>query len=330
MLYTIETDQARDVRINLALEEYCLRHLEPQNAYVVFYINDPAVVIGRHQNPWQESNLFYLQRHNIPVVRRISGGGTVFHDAGNLNFCFFNPFNRNSLTSIKNRLAPLLESLQNLGIDAKLDERNSIFIGSRKISGNAQFTNTRRIMVHGTLLFDTELESLKKALKPTFDTISSSSPASIRQPVTNIAGHMQMPMDIHEFERNLLETIAHKSGGLERYRLKAFQWDQIRHLARHKYGSWKWNFGKTPDCRVSKVGSIGDKPVNVAVHIKSGLIDAIELHPEGTLSSEMVIGLQRLGGVRYDRRAIAEALAPYGAAMAAQSVHRRQLADLIF
>jgi lipoate-protein ligase A len=330
MLFQIDNRNTRDAGTHLALEEYCLRRLPTDKNYLMVYINDPTVVIGRHQNPLVEADQNFLHRHGIRMVRRISGGGTVYHDCGNLNFSFIKPFHRSSLSHIKDLLAPVVTALRRLGIYARLDRRNAIFIGDQKISGNSQFTNTRRILVHGTLLFDARLDDLKAALTPTFANISCGSPESIRQPVTNILEHIQRPVTIDAFQQVLLQCIADQHGGLQPYRLADHQWEAVLQQARKRYARWEWNFGKTPDYVVHKEGPVNQRPLKIGVHVKKGRIQRIETDSTTRVAPGVHFLLESLHGIRYSKQAVADTLQAFAASQSEPAPDWRELAALVY
>ena len=166
MVYGIDNIRFTDTAFNLALEEYCFRHLHPKADVFLLYANAPSVVIGRHQNPIEELDLEYAQQKGMQVIRRISGGGAVYHDHGNINYSLITSFQQDSLANIPRYLEPVVNALARLGIGAHIDSHNNICIDSQKISGTSQYSDTRRLLVHGTLLFDTDLWVLKRVLMP--------------------------------------------------------------------------------------------------------------------------------------------------------------------
>ncbi|MBK7159525.1 MAG: lipoate--protein ligase, partial [Ignavibacteria bacterium] len=151
MLRLIENNNITDPFINLSLEEYCVRKLDMKDDYLLFYINEPSIIIGKHQNTIEEINAKYVNENNINVVRRISGGGTVYHDKGNLNFSFMTKHSQKSIHNFKLFTDPVIKVLNQMGVNAKLNGRNDITVEERKISGNAQFTDTKSMFSHGTL-----------------------------------------------------------------------------------------------------------------------------------------------------------------------------------
>ncbi len=265
----IDNLQHTDASLNLALEEYCLRNLDTtEQDYLLFYINAPSIIIGKNQNTLEEINFQYVQENNIQVVRRISGGGAVYHDFGNLNFSFITKFDRSSVLNFKKFAGPVADALQTLGVDATLNGRNDIVVGERKISGNAQHSSKKNMFSHGTLLFDSDLSQVVEALNVKMEKIESKGLKSVRSRVANISEFLTSPIHISDF-KDLLIAQLFKNETPEILQLTEEQWIEVYALANEKYRSWEWNFGKSPDfnlqqsSRIEGVGQI-DFRVNVA------------------------------------------------------------------
>lgn len=161
----IDNQNITDPRINLAIEEYCVKHLDPEQTYLLFYVNQPSIIIGKNQNTIEEINTKYVEDNGIMVVRRLSGGGAVYHDLGNLNFSFITKDDGDSFHNFKKFTEPVIQALRQLGVEAELSGRNDIVADGRKISGNAQFSTKGRIFSHGTLMLDSAIDHVVSALK---------------------------------------------------------------------------------------------------------------------------------------------------------------------
>jgi len=151
-MYLIKTPPTTNPYLNIAIEEYAVRNLDMSHDYLFIYSNAPSVVIGKNQNPFMEVNLPFLKTNNIKLARRISGGGAVYHEPGNLNFCYITESTKENFNNYKKFLNPIIEYLNSLGIPAVINQRNDIEVEGLKISGNAQFTSRNRMLSHGTLL----------------------------------------------------------------------------------------------------------------------------------------------------------------------------------
>jgi len=184
----IINDLRTDPYFNLAAEEYALKNFKAD--CFMLWRNEPSIIVGKHQNTLAEINLDYVKKRNIKVGRRLSGGGAVFHDLGNLNFTFISTgAQENRLVDFRRFTMPILEVLQNLGIEAVFEGRNDLTIHGRKFSGNAEHVWKNRILHHGTLLFSSVLTDLSEALKVDPLKFRDKAVKSIRSRVTNISKH---------------------------------------------------------------------------------------------------------------------------------------------
>ena len=296
----INNDEITDPAVNLALEEHCFRKLDPAFEYLLFYINRPSIIIGRHQNPFQEFNQDLARRKDIPAMRRISGGGAVYHDTGNLNFSFITDFTQEKLDYFKTLLKPLLTTLQHLGVPAQLTDKNTILVKDKKISGTSQHTNMRRMLSHGTLLFDSDLEVLERVLKPELKITKSRAVASVPSKVTNISGYLRQPMDMDAFRDAVQKGISSVFGEMNQHRLTAGDWEAVDRLANIKYKSWDWTFGRTPIFSVRHQIGLESGNADVFFRVKNGVIRNVELaekQVEASFARQVIKGFI---GKRYD------------------------------
>src|SRR5690625_4956285 len=183
----IDNKGITDPRINLALEEYMLENFGEKDTYLLFYVNEPSIIIGRNQNTVEEINTEYVDKKDIKVVRRLSGGGAVYHDLENLNFSFITKDDGDSFHNFAKFTKPLVDVLNELGVPAKLEGRNDLVVEGRKISGNAMYSTKGRMFSHGTLMLDSEIEEVVKALNVNKAKIESKGIKSIRSRVANIS-----------------------------------------------------------------------------------------------------------------------------------------------
>ena len=300
----INNHGATDPTINLALEEYCYRSLDSRHDYVLFYINQPSIIIGNHQNPFQEVNFKFALQNKIRPVRRISGGGAVYHDPGNLNFSFITAFAGERLDYFKTLLQPVLNTLKRLGVPAQLTEKNTILVNGKKISGNSQHTNMRRMLSHGTLLFNAELDMLNEMLDSKLQIIQSRAVTSIPSNVTNISDYLCRPMDMEAFLAELIAGISDSFGELEEYQLTAADWDAVYRLSEEKYRSWDWTFGKSPEFTVAYKVRLDSKDVDALITVKYGIIQNIRF-PKNRLNPRAIHQtLSEFIGKRYGSEAI--------------------------
>ncbi len=299
-MFFIDNSGITDPRLNLALEEYCLRNLDARHDYLLLYINDPAVIIGRSQNAFQEIDREFVRQKGIHVVRRISGGGAVYHDYGNLNFCFITKCEKTNILNFRKFAAPIIRALHGLGVPAELSERNDIVAFGKKISGNAQYSTQKAMFSHGTLLFDAEMENLERALNVKDETIESKGVPSVRSRVGNISEHLEGAIDMDTFKTCLLDSIFEPYGGMRERKLSDKEWENIHRLSEEKYRTWDWNYGKSPECRISRTASFHAGRIDVHLWIKGGIINNIRICGDFSTCRDVEVLEAALKGRRYD------------------------------
>jgi lipoate-protein ligase A len=299
-MFLIRHNDVSDPAINLALEEYCLNTLDPGSEYLLFYTNRPSIIIGRHQNPFQEFNQDQARQKGIVALRRISGGGAVYHDLGNLNFSFITDFAEEKLDYFKTLIEPILNTLRHLGVPAQLTGKNNIQVDGKKVSGTSQHTNMRRMLSHGTLLFDSELGVLQRLLDSNLTITKSRAVSSIKSKVTNISRHLRRPMGMDDFRAEMVDGISRVFGELIEHRLTAEDWEAVDLLAQKKYNSWDWTYGRSPEFVVQHKVGLDTGDVDVHLVVKNGVITAIELADRLAESSSPNKPVNELIGERFD------------------------------
>lgn len=264
---------SNDPRYNLAFEEYCFKYLPRDEDYVILWINGPAIIVGKNQNTIEEVNMDYIKENNINVVRRITGGGAVYHDLGNLNFSIITNADGTKVIDFKKYNIPIVKSLEKLGIQCELSGRNDITIEGKKFSGIAQSIWKDRVLNHGTLLFDTKLDVLSKALNVKQDKIQSKGIKSVKSRVTNIKPYIKDDIDIEQFRNILLKYIFELENIKPiKYELTEEQKGEIDKLFREKYSTWEWNFGESPDFNYKNYKRFPFGSIEVRVEINNGII----------------------------------------------------------
>ena len=234
------THQNTNPYFNLASEEYLLK--QTNGYYIYLWVNAPAVIVGVNQNALAEVNLFYTEQNDIKVVRRLTGGGAVYHDQNNLCYTVIAPYSEGENHYVK-FCTPVIEYLKTLGINAEFTGRNDIVIGGKKISGNAQTVYKDRIMHHGTILFDTDVKALEKALNPNKLKMQDKGIKSVRSRVTCVKEHLSSPITFEEFKKGLTDFFGKD---LERYEFNEKDLTKINTLVDEKYSKYDWNIGRSP------------------------------------------------------------------------------------
>jgi lipoate---protein ligase len=267
---------------NLAAEEYLLKNFEGD--IFLLYRNIPSIVVGKHQNTLAEINLAFVQEKDILVARRISGGGTVFHDQGNLNFAFFTSGREGDLVDYKRATLPIIDALESMGLTVSLGKRNELLFKGLKISGTASHVFKQRVMHHGTLLFSSEMGDLSKALKTSKQRFTDRAVKSVRSRVTNIRDHLTEPMDIDDFQERILNFVLESNDENQTYQLSESDIREIKMLRDSKFSTWEWNFGYSPKYQFNRSVSFSSGRLDMHMNVEKGLIR--ELKIEGDFISK--------------------------------------------
>ena len=264
-----------DPAFNLAAEQYIFDELPRDRAYFMLWQNDNAVIIGKYQNTQAEIDEAYVAAHDIKVVRRLSGGGAVYHDLGNLNFTFIADAGEAEQLNLRVFCEPIVAALGKLGITAEINGRNDMTIDGKKFSGNAQYMRRGRIMHHGTIMFHSDLSVLTNALRPDPSKLGSKGMKSVRSRVTNICDYAPDGTTLDDFRQLLIREIAEKNGGTE-YVLTEADIARIEQIRDMRYALWDWNYGKSPAGLIKKSGRIeGCGKLEVSIETEKGLISSV-------------------------------------------------------
>jgi len=304
----IDNGSIDDPAINLALEEYSVRNLNMNDDYLLFYINKPSVIIGKHQNTIEEINEDYIKQNNVSVIRRISGGGAVYHDEGNLNFSFMTRHSNTSIHNFKLFTEPVITTLKKLGVNAELNGRNDITVNERKISGNAQFTDTKSMFSHGTLLFDSNLNNVVKALNVQTDKIESKGIKSVRSRVANISEFLKNKLTVTEFKELIIESIFSSKDKIKYFKLTGEDIKGVNSLSESKYRSWEWNYGRSPEFNIQKKKRFDFGQIDARIFVKDGVITKIKIYGDFLGHGELQKLEERVTGIKYESEALEKSL----------------------
>ncbi|MBD8067613.1 lipoate--protein ligase [Bacillus sp. PS06] len=297
-----------DPRINLAIEEYAVKNLDINETYLLFYINEPSIIIGKNQNTIEEINTKYVEENGIHVVRRLSGGGAVYHDLGNLNFSFITKDDGQSFHNFRKFTEPVINALKAIGVEAELSGRNDILVDGRKISGNAQFSTKGRMFSHGTLMFNSEIDHVVAALNVKKEKIESKGIKSIRSRVANIAEFLDSEMTIEEFRGLLLRYIFNESDDIQTYELTDSDWEKIHEISKEHYQNWEWNYGKSPSFNLQHSHRFPVGHIDVRLEVQKGVIENCKIYGDFFGVGDVSEIEQLLTGTRYNKQDIENVL----------------------
>lgn len=257
---------------NIAAEEHFLKNYDDD--IIMFWQSSPSVIVGKHQNAMAEVNINFTTKNNIPIIRRISGGGTVYHDDGNINYTIITSSeNREKLVDFVNFTKPIIGFLKTLGLNAVYGGKNNLSINGKKFSGNSAHVFKNRILNHGTLLFNTNISNLESSIESGDFNITDKSVKSIRAYVGNISDHLEHSISIDVFFEKLVQYFRGYFKIKSTTKISDNDVIKINELADNKYKLWEWNYGYSPSFNYS----FKNKGNELSMDIKKGEITKISL-----------------------------------------------------
>ena len=290
---------------NLAMEEYFLKNTNED--IFLLWQNENSIIVGKNQNTLSEINYDYVKENNIKVVRRLSGGGAVFHDLGNINFTFIS-CNDNSFSDFKKFTMPIVEALKELNVHAEFSGRNDLLIDGQKFSGNAQYNYKNKVMHHGTLLFSSEINDLSNALKVKPSKFQGKSVKSVKSRVTNISSHLDKEMTVLEFKDYLMDFINKRDKNSHFYELNDKDVESINKLVEEKYSTWEWNFGYSPKYSLYNELKYPGGNVEFSLDVHDGLIKDIKFFGDFFGKEDISFIENKLRNVKHNEYSIKSAL----------------------
>lgn len=293
---------------NIAGEEYFMSTFNDDVFYL--YINLPSIIIGKNQNAYSEINQEYVSKHDIKVVRRLSGGGAVYHDSGNLNFSFMVKNDDRDIDVVFHDYArPILHALRCLGADASFFGRNDLVINDKKISGNAQYRSPRKILQHGTLLFDSDLTAISNALNVSPIKYQGKSVKSVKSRVVNIRDFLTSEITMSDFKNAILKSVFEEISDAQLYELTESDILAISDLAEKKYSTWEWVYGNTPKFTYKNVFRFDKGTIEVQLNVLSGIIDNLTIYGDFFGVGEIKEFTDNFIGLPYNKATIEKRMA---------------------
>jgi lipoate-protein ligase A len=265
-----------DPYFNIAAEEFLLLNAVTDTFSI--WRNEQSIIIGKHQNANREINHNLVNHYRIPVIRRITGGGTVYHDPGNVNFSFIRLNRKENPVDFKFFTKPIITFLQHLGLKAEFEGKSNITVNGLKVSGNSAHVFKGRVLHHGTLLFEADKDLLGKSLQPLDESYSDKSVRSIHKNVLNLADEIHAEMTVNDFMEAFFSFIINYYRDAYQDSLSEDEYNEIEKLAREKYRSTEWNIGYSPDYQYTKSWRSFNDDYHLKLTVKEGIIDVIQIH----------------------------------------------------
>lgn len=294
-----------DANLNFALEKYLIDELQVADSYFMFWRTTPTLMIGRYQNARAEVNMEHAKKMNINIVRRITGGGTIYTDMNGWQFSFINKAHDKKEINFHTYTKPIIDALASLDVTAVKSGRNDLLIDGKKFSGNAQFVKKNVMLHHGSILFDTDLSQLVRSLTPDDEKLISKGIKSVKSRVTNVADYMSKKMSSLEFRDVMIKYL---TADMQTYELTEADLKRVMEIKTEVFDSWKWNFGKDPKFNITKENRFAGGKLHVDSLVNSGHIDEIKFFGD-FFAKEGVTELEEaLVGCAYEEDAIKKTL----------------------
>ncbi len=320
-------NNSTDPFFNFALEYYLITEKQlPEDQIFIFWRTEPTLMIGKYQNTIEEINEDYAKKNGIKVVRRITGGGTIYTDMGGWQFSFITKGLAETIDFNK-YIGPVIEGLKKLDVPAEFNSRNDLVIHGKKFSGNAQCMLNGYTLHHGSLLFDTDFEQMVKCLTVDDYKIISKGIKSVKERVTNISEHLTKPIDTDMFRKLMVESIM--QGSKAEYQLTAADLDRINAIAREKFASWEWNYGKSPKFNITRTGRFDGGKMEFKLDVNNGKITDCTIYGDFFGTMDITVLSDALIGTTYNKESIKKAIAASGIKQGFYQINIDELADII-
>ncbi|GMA69173.1 lipoate--protein ligase [Leuconostoc litchii] len=297
----------QDAYTNIAMDAWLLKNLKPEKPVFSLWQNKKAVIIGENQNTFAEVNPEYITEQNVQVVRRVSGGGAVYHDLGNICFTFFVPVATSASVDFHQFVKPMADALESLGIHVDISGRNDLEIDGKKVSGNAQRYAGGYLMHHGTLLWDTDVDAMVRSLNVADEKFISKAAKSVRSRVGNIKDYAPVGLTLDKFIEQLKYYLTDEGRDSE-YKLTDAQKNSILKLRDEKFSQWSWNYGKSPQFMYNNHAKYSGGAIDVQMDVDSGHITDINFTGDFLGVRDWREMKSQLIGIPFTREAVAEVL----------------------
>ncbi len=300
--------KSNDPSYNIAFEEFAFNEIANKDDVFILWINQPCIVVGKNQNTVEEINQKYCDENNIKIVRRISGGGAVYHDYNNLNYTIIANEDSEANFDFKSLSQPVIDTLAQMGVKAEFTGRNDLVIGDQKFCGNAQHIKKNRVMHHGCILFDTDVSVLVKALQVSKDKIESKGKKSVRSRVTNIKPHLaDQTITVHDF-KNLLKSHMNEKYKMVDYELTDLEEQEVLKIKAKRNDAWEWVYGNNPEFTMKRSRRLLTGKVEANLLVIDNVIENVKFYGDFFGVKDVNELSEALKGVKYTRQDILSVL----------------------
>ena len=317
-------NNSTDPYFNLAFDEYCLENIHSEEPYFFLWRNRPAVIIGLNQNAYGEVNLEYLNANGITLARRVTGGGAVYHDLQNMNYTIIG---RNPSPQ------PMVDALRQLGVPAELTGRNDIFVEGRKVSGYARRVAGNQEIIHGTLMYDVDLDTLQHVLDTPASKMKAKGISSVRSHVANLKEYLPQFKSLDELQAKLSEILSGGDGPLLAQGCGYPSQDEInaevRRIAAEKFATWEFIYGHSHEADFNYKKKLPCGTVEASLRIDRGIITALTFSGDFLFDEPSEDLAKKLIGLRYDKATLSAAIEKAGAGKYFRSANASQICSLL-
>ncbi|ORN00833.1 Lipoate-protein ligase LplJ [Lentilactobacillus parabuchneri] len=330
--------KSNDIRRNLATEQYLMNEIKFDEPLLLFYIEGPCIIVGRNQNTLEEINKKYVDEHGIVVTRRLSGGGAVYQDLGNLCFSFVVDSDSEEFGDFKSFVQPIVDALHDMGAKSvEVSGRNDILVDGKKFSGNAMYTKGPKTFSHGTLMLDVDLSVIPNALNVPEDKIKSKGIKSVSSRVTNLKPYLApkyQNLTTPEFRDRLLKELFHVED-LDQIKDKEYHLTDddkkgIDKIFDDYYNNWDWVYGNSPEFTVKKRQHFTNGTIDARLQVDDGKVSNVKFFGDYFGSKDTTDLVEKLKGVRFDRKDFEDALKDVDLNDYFTGIPREEIFDMLF